>query len=146
MPKVSVIIPTFNCEEYIEETLSSVLFQTFTDFEVIVVDDGSTDNTIKVIKPYLDKISYIQKDNGGQGSARNLGISLAKGEYLAFLDSDDLWLPDKLSLQVGYMENNPNVSLTFTDAVAFEERKGHKEKIFEWKYPDVLLNLKTLLK
>src|SRR3990170_2838516 len=115
MPKVSVIIPTYNREKYIVETLQSVFAQTFTDYEVIVIDDGSTDNTADVLRPYLDRIVYIRKPNGGQGSARNVGIKVAKGEYIAFLDSDDLWMPEKLELQVKYLDNNKDAGLVFTD-------------------------------
>lgn len=121
MPKVSVIIPTYNREKYIVETLQSVFAQTFTDYEVIVIDDGSTDNTSVVLKPYLDRIIYIRKPNGGQGSARNAGIKMAKGEYMAFLDSDDLWMPEKLELQVKYLDEHPDVGLVFTDYVVFSE-------------------------
>lgn len=121
MPKVSVIIPTYNREKYIVETVESVFAQTFTDYEVIVIDDGSTDNTSVVLKPYLDRITYIRKQNGGQGSARNAGIKIAKGEYIAFLDSDDLWLPEKLEKQVKYLDQHPNMGLVFTDYIVFSE-------------------------
>ncbi len=121
MPKVSVIIPTYNRAGYIVKTLESVFAQTYTDYEVIVVDDGSTDDTEEVLKPYYDRIIYIRKENGGQGSARNVGIKLAKGEYVAFLDSDDLWLPEKLEIQVKFMDDNPEVGLVFSDFVVFYE-------------------------
>lgn len=113
MPKVSVIIPTYNRAAYIIRTLDSVFAQTFTDYEVIVIDDGSTDNTSEVLKPCLDRITCIRKVNGGQGSARNAGISMAKGEYIAFLDSDDLWLPAKLETQVRFMDDHPEYGMTF---------------------------------
>jgi len=127
MPRVSVIIPTYNRARYLPETLESVFAQTYRDYEVIVIDDGSTDNTAEVLESYLDRIVYVRKENGGQGSARNAGLKIARGEYIAFLDSDDLWLPDKLELQVRYLDEHPDVGLVFTDYVIFEE-KGSKNK------------------
>ncbi len=102
MPEISVIIPTYNHEEFIEQTLESVFEQTFTDYEIIVVNDGSPDETSKRLKPYLKKrkIRYYEKEkNEGQAAARNLGLSKAKGTFIAFLDDDDLWPPDKLRWQ-----------------------------------------------
>ncbi len=120
MPKVSVIIPTYNREKYITETINSVLKQTYSDYEIIVVDDGSTDNTEQLIKEQFgDKIIYLFKTNGGPASARNLGIRVAKGEYIAFLDSDDLWMPEKLEIQIDYMDAHPECGLSFTKALSF---------------------------
>jgi len=103
MPKVSVIIPTYNRAQYLPQALDSVLAQTYQDFEVIIVDDGSTDNTREIIDNYIQryiydssKIRYFHQANKGAASARNAGIQQACGEYIAFLDSDDLWLPQKL--------------------------------------------------
>lgn len=122
MPKVSVVIPTYNRADYIVQSINSVLNQTFTDFEIIVVDDGSTDNTeILIREQFKDKVIYLSKPNGGQGSARNLGVSAAKGEYIAFLDSDDLWLPEKLEIQTGFMDAHPEVDLSSTWAMTFME-------------------------
>lgn len=93
----SVIIPTYNREKLISRAIDSVLCQSFTDFELIIVDDGSVDNTGKIIDKYDDeRIKYIYKENGGQNSALNVGIKEAKGKYLAFMDSDDVWLENKL--------------------------------------------------
>jgi glycosyltransferase involved in cell wall biosynthesis len=89
----SVIIPVYNREHLIEETLDSVFRQTFDDYEVIVVDDGSTDQTVDVVKAYPDPVRLIQQENTGPGAARNTGIKAATGEYIAFLDSDDRWFP-----------------------------------------------------
>ena len=116
-PKVSVVIPTYNSAQFIVETLESVFAQTYKDYEVIVVDDGSTDNTKEVLKPYMSRIRYIYKENGGPASARNEGIKNARGEYIAFLDSDDLWLPEKLEKQVEYFEQYPDVVLVSTDRI-----------------------------
>lgn len=103
---VSVIIPSYNREDTIKRAVDSVLCQTYSDIEVIVVDDGSTDNTVKVVSEYQDKRVRIicQKERGGANKARNTGIANAKGEYIAFQDSDDEWLPDKLRSQLDLME------------------------------------------
>lgn len=115
--KVSVIIPTYNYGEFISDSIESVINQTYKDFEVIVVDDGSTDNTTDIIKKYKNRISYFYKENGGPSSARNYGIKNSKGEYICFLDADDIFLPKKLEFQVAYMETNKNdgIGLLYSD-------------------------------
>ena len=91
-PKISVITPVYNGAEFIRETIESVLnVRTQIPFEYIVVNDGSTDNTQDVLKPFLSRITYVNQNNQGPGAARNTGIDIAKGEYITFLDSDDLW-------------------------------------------------------
>jgi glycosyltransferase involved in cell wall biosynthesis len=111
--KVSVIIPTYNRPKWLPEAIDSVLNQTYHDIEIIVVNDGSTDDTEKVLEPYMDKIRYIYKENGGPSpsSAVNAGIAAAKGEYIARLDDDDLFLPEKTELQVKMFEENPDLGL-----------------------------------
>ena len=106
---VSVIIPTYNHRDFVAETLESVLAQTFTDYEVIVVNDGSPDDTAHVLRPYIDsgRIRYIEQKNAGQAAARNRGLAEAKGEFIAFLDDDDVWPPDKLDWQVAVMRGEP---------------------------------------
>lgn len=103
---VSVVIPAYNREGTIKRAVDSVLNQTYPDIEVIVVDDGSTDHTVEIVREYQDKRVQIicQKERGGANKARNTGIANAKGEYIAFQDSDDEWLPDKLSIQIDLME------------------------------------------
>ncbi len=98
--KVSVIIPTYNRADYIVRAINSVLAQTYRNYEIIVVDDGSTDETRALLEPYANYVNYVYQDNAGPAAARNKGISLAKGEWLAFLDSDDTWLPNKLEVQL----------------------------------------------
>ncbi len=100
MPEVSVIIPTYNRALTIGKSIDSVLEQTYKDYEIIVVDDGSTDNTYEVLRPYWEKIHYVFKENWGISSARNLGLEIAKGRYIALLDSDDFWKPEKLQKQI----------------------------------------------
>ena len=101
-PTISVIIPTYNRAHLIGKAVKSVLSQTYQDFEIIVVDDGSTDNTEEIVKSFTDyKIYYIcHKHNRGASAARNTGIKASRGEYIAFLDSHDEWLPEKLDKQI----------------------------------------------
>ena len=110
MPQVSIITPTYNCARFIEETIKSVQAQTFTDWEMIISDDCSTDNTKEVIAPYLacdSRIKYICNDkNSGAAITRNNALRIASGRWIAFVDSDDLWLPEKLEKQISFMETN----------------------------------------
>ncbi|MFA9461277.1 glycosyltransferase [Thiohalorhabdus methylotrophus] len=113
LPLVSVIIPTYNAEPFISEALDSVLEQDYPNKEIIVVDDGSTDNTEDILLLYKDNIIIEKKENGGISSARNKGLEIATGEYIAFLDADDIWLPGKLTSQVTYLESNPHIHLIY---------------------------------
>ena len=122
MPRVSVIIPTYNRREYVQEAIDSVLTQTYTDYEIIVIDDGSTDGTGEALQArYGDRIHYEWQENQGESVARNRGIELAQGEYIAFLDSDDLWLPEKLEKQARILDENPNVGLVYAQAQFIDE-------------------------
>lgn len=115
MPKVSVIIPTYNRSNVVKETISSVLAQTKLDLEVIVVDDGSTDDTSKVVEGLQDgRVSYFYKINGGAASARNLGLSKCEGEYVAFLDSDDFWPAHYIEVMVSHLENNSEFGAVYS--------------------------------
>jgi glycosyltransferase involved in cell wall biosynthesis len=116
MSKVSVIIPAYNKSDYTCRAIDSVLRQTYQDIEIIVVDDGSTDDTQVRLKTYLPRIQYIRKDNGGACSARNVGIRSAKGKYIALLDCDDLYLPNKIEESVKFLEANPSVGFVHTMA------------------------------
>ncbi|MBW6474932.1 MAG: glycosyltransferase [Anaerolineaceae bacterium] len=114
---VSVIIPTYNRAHLIGESIRSVLSQTYFDLEIIVVDDGSTDNTEEVIAAISDsRLRYILQPNRGRSNARNHALSLASGKYVTFLDSDDLYLPNKIELQVNYLESHPGVGMVYTSA------------------------------
>src|SRR5947207_2336490 len=105
---VSVVIPTFNSADFLVQALESVLAQTYQDFEILVVDDASTDRTQEAIRPFADRITYLRQEPGGPSVARNRGILQAKGELIAFLDADDLWRPAKLTRQVEYMKHHPD--------------------------------------
>jgi len=120
-PLISVIIPTHNCADYIADTIESVLAQTYGEYEIIVVDDGSTDDTKSALAPYMGKIHYLHQNNRGVAAARNAGIARARGEYIAFLDADDIWFPTKLALQVHALEANPAVGLAFADFLDFDD-------------------------
>lgn len=104
-PKVSVIIPFYSHKDWLKESLESVFSQTYKDLEVILVNDGSKEDIEDVIEPFKDKIIYLQQENKGPGAARNLGIRYAKGKYIAFEDADDIWLPQKLEIQIPFMES-----------------------------------------
>lgn len=115
---VSIITPTYNSEKSIEETLNSILKQTYTKWEVIITDDNSTDRTVSIIQKYINKDSRIKlhifDTNQGAGAARNNSISYAKGKYIAFCDSDDLWEPNKLEVQIEFLKKE-NLVFTFSD-------------------------------
>lgn len=113
---VSVILPAFNSSQLIADAIDSALSQTYADIEVIVVDDGSTDDTAEIAKSYGDRIRYIHQENAGPSTARNNGIKNARGEFVAFLDSDDTWFPEKISRQVELFEARPELGVVFTDA------------------------------
>src|SRR5581483_4688288 len=119
--KVSVVIPTYNCEQYITATIDSVLTQTCPPSEIIVVDDGSTDRTAEILKPYEGRIRYLYQKNRGEPAARNLGIRNSREELIACLDADDLWLPRKLELQMPYFDRHPDCALVYTDTSSFDE-------------------------
>lgn len=110
-PLVSVVIPAYNYERFLADAIRSVLEQTFTDYELIVVDDGSTDNTPEVAARFAGKIRYVRQPNSGLSATRNNGAALGTGDYIAFLDADDEWLPEKLAIQVPVLQNHPEVGL-----------------------------------
>ncbi len=115
MTTISIIIPTYNAGEYIKEALASVLAQSFQDFEVIIVDDGSTDDTAQKVETLCDpRILYVYKENQGPAAARNHGLNLVRGEYIAFLDVDDLWEPHKLEMHLDLMKSSPRMGMSFS--------------------------------
>jgi Glycosyltransferases involved in cell wall biogenesis len=121
---VSVIIAVYNGEKYISQAIESLFNQTYKNVEIILVDDGSTDNTSKIAKQY-DNIKYIYQQNKGQSSARNLGISAANGEYLAFLDADDLYREDKIEKQVKILKENDNIHIVYNDLDVVDENLNY---------------------
>lgn len=132
MPLVSIIIPTYNRSKLLRQAIASVLAQTYQDFELIIVDDGSTDDTKSVIEAIPDdRIRYIWQENQQRCAARNTGIAAAQGEYLAFLDSDDLWLPRKLELQLDAIDRYPDISASHGRCVRMNQD-------FEFIYPHEL--------
>jgi glycosyltransferase involved in cell wall biosynthesis len=117
MPPVSVIIPTFNRRALVCEAVESVLAQHDPDFELIVVDDGSTDGTDVALAPFGHRLRYVRQDNRGVSAARNAGVRSARGEWIAFLDSDDLWQPGKLTAQLAYIAAHPRTQMCQTGEV-----------------------------
>jgi len=120
-PLVSVIIPAYNAAPYIQETLDSVFAQSYRDFEVIVVNDGSPDTTLleKILAPYRSRITYLQQENRGLAGARNAGMRAATGNLIALLDADDIWLPDYLQEQVTFLQQHPEFDLVYCNSLFF---------------------------
>ncbi|MFV0389623.1 MAG: glycosyltransferase family 2 protein [Pyrinomonadaceae bacterium] len=145
MPLVSVVIPAYNAVRFVNATIDSVLAQTFQDLEILVVDDGSTDNTKEILGNYGDKIRFLPKKNGGVSSARNYGIENAIGKYIAFLDADDVWMPEKLEKQVALMESNKEIGLCYVSTQRVDEELNYLTLIRANTYADytesLLLNL-----
>lgn len=146
MTKVSVIIPVYNGEKYLSETLDSIIGQTFTDWEIVAVNDGSSDNSLNVLCEYQSKLGLkmkvINQKNRGVSVARNVAIDTSEGEYLAFIDADDIWLPEKLEKQIELLEDNRNVALVYSNLLnligknktqrkQLINKKLHRGKIFD---------------
>lgn len=112
-PRVSVVIPTFNHGRYVGEAVRSALDQSYQDLEVIVIDDGSTDDTREVIRGFGGRVRYFHQENRGLAAARNRGIEESRGSFVAFLDADDLWLPRKLERQLEVFDQHPSASLVY---------------------------------
>lgn len=123
--KVSIVMPTHNDEKFVKDTITSVLNQSFDDFELIIIDDNSTDETADIIKTFSDKRIklIVNENNRGAAFSRNVGLSLATGEFIAFLDGDDRWYPDKLKLQLQFMEEN-NYVFSYTDYELIDEENN----------------------
>jgi len=135
MPKVSVIIPTHNRLPMLTEAIRSVLKQDFEDFELIVVDDASTDGTIEEIRKFGGRVRLLQHpENRGVSAARNKGILHARGKYIAFLDSDDQWVKGKLRIQVNFLDENPHYPLCYTDEIWIRRGKRVNPMVKHGKY------------
>lgn len=151
--KVSVIMPNYNCADYLGETIDSVLNQTYPNFELLIVDDCSTDNSVEIIREYCQRDErvklYINGENSGAAASRNRAMREASGRWIAFLDSDDLWLPEKLEKQLGFMVDN-GYSFSYTAYEQVDENtvsvnkivtgleKLTKRKMFHYCYPGCL--------
>ena len=130
-PLVSIIVTTFNSKKWLRESLDSALGQTYLNREIILIDDGSTDDTGNWVKKhYPNNINYIYKQNGGLASARNLGITKAQGQYIQFLDADDIILPEKISRQVVWMETHLGYAVVYSDSFCFYD--GSPDETFDW--------------
>lgn len=129
LPKlVSVIITVYNGEKYIRQTLQSIMDQEYPNLEIIIVDDGSTDDTASIIKQFPADISYCYQPNSGIAKSWNKGVEKANGTYLTFIDADDIWTEGKLNFQVKFLENHPEVDIVFGYAREFIESKKDREK------------------
>lgn len=125
MPKVSVVLPVYNVERFVQGTVESVLAQTYDDFELLIIDDGSPDRSVEICRHFEDpRIRIISQKNRGLAGARNTGIRHAGGEYVAFLDADDLWLPEKLARHVAHLDRVPEVGISFSRS-AFIDQDGN---------------------
>ncbi|RPJ76371.1 MAG: glycosyltransferase family 2 protein [Alphaproteobacteria bacterium] len=134
-PLISVIIPTYNRSRVLLRAIDSVLAQSFKNFELIVVDDGSTDETSELLAPLikLNQIKYLKQENAGVSAARNIGARNASGEYITFLDSDDEWLPSKLQEQVRFFESNPSFRIVYGDEVWIRNGRRVNQKAIHKK-------------
>lgn len=143
LPLVSVIIPVYNAEKYIKQAIESVLYQTYKNVEIIIVNDFSTDKSDEIIKSLMAKhkevniLYFINEKNLGVAESRNIGIRYASGEYIAFLDADDYWFPNKLEKQINLFLQNPNIGLVHTYKVVLKEDKNFW---FPTKYHLKLIN------
>ena len=142
--KVSIITPLYNSEKYIADAIDSVLLQSYTDFEMIIIDDYSQDKSVHKVKSYNDnRIKLIcLKENKGAGIARNKGIEAAEGRYIAFLDSDDLWQPNKLEKQIDFMRSQ-NVSFCFSSFYLMNE---NGERLHKYREALPKVDYKKMLK
>lgn len=131
-PLVTVVIPSYNRAQYIAETIESVLGQTYPNIEIIVIDDGSTDNTREIVENYVPRVQYVWQENAERGASRNHGLRLAKGEFISFLDSDDLWLPNKVEDDLAAFQDTPEAGVVFSDAMEIDA-EGRELKIMRIK-------------
>lgn len=139
-PLVSIITPAYNAGPYIKDTIQSVLTQTYSGFEHIIVDDGSSDNTAEVVRTFTDpRIKYFYQKNSGQSSARNAAIAAAKGKYIALLDADDIFYPEKLAEQVAYMEAHYDCDFCYCKIHHFYHETPRDRYYFAMEHPSGFL-------
>ena len=139
MIQVSVIIPAYNGDRYIAEAIDSAIEQTYKgEYEIIVVDDGSTDNTFRVVEQYGDRVNYLSQKNQGVAASRNFGLAAARGKYIAFLDQDDIFLPHKLSSQVALLEEDPDLGMVNSGWQIVDESGVALSAVQPWQHiPDL---------
>ncbi|MDJ0795631.1 MAG: glycosyltransferase [Calothrix sp. MO_167.B12] len=146
VPEISVIIPVYNGEKTIKETIESVLKQSFSNIEVIIINDGSTDSTLKIINSIDDiRLQVFSYPNAGSGASRNRGIEKANGNYISFIDADDLWVPDKLEAQYQALQNNPQATIAYSWTDYIDElgniiKSGGRKKCHGYVYQDMLVS------
>jgi len=155
LPTVSVILPTYNRPAFTEKAVGSVLAQTFPDFELIVVDDGSTDGTSEAVEGFSDaRLRVHHMNNRGPGPARNAGIEISSGQYIAFLDSDDAWVPEKLETQLDAMRASPEHALSHTEEVWYKgtrlvkPQRIHRKRngdLFQWSLKLCSISMSTVM-
>ncbi|MBI4085872.1 MAG: glycosyltransferase [Candidatus Liptonbacteria bacterium] len=144
--KVSIIIPSYNAGAYVKEAVDSALAQTYPHCEIIVVDDGSTDDTQEILAPYAEKgsVQYVYQDNKGLAGARNTAIKIARGEYIAFLDADDVFIPQKMERQVQYLKDHAECDVSYCDLYHFWDGRPETLLKLDYRYysgDEVLPNL-----
>jgi glycosyltransferase involved in cell wall biosynthesis len=154
-PLITCILPVSNGERYLREALDSIAGQTYRPLEIIVADDGSTDGTAPIVAAYGNRIRYLKQANSGAAAARNLGLGAARGDYVAFLDADDLWHPEKLERQMRYLQARPELAGCVTHITNFwspelcrEKIPSHDERVFApvpGYVPQTLLARKALV-
>jgi len=132
-PTVSVIIPAYNCDRYIVQAVESVLQQESCSYEIIIIDDGSTDLTEKVLEPYRDRLSYVKQENQGVAAARNHGIGIAQGNFVAFLDADDYFLPRKLARQAEILTKRPDLGIIHSGWQRVDSQGNKLLDVCPWK-------------
>jgi glycosyltransferase involved in cell wall biosynthesis len=143
-PLVSVLIPVYNGEPYVSEAIASVLAQTYRRLECLVIDDGSTDRTPEIVDRFGASVRFLRKNNGGVAQARNFGAARAEGQYLALLDADDVWRPDKLERQMAVIAADPDVGLVYAGAEIVDEHRRRRGMMIPAP-PDVALRNTLLL-
>ncbi len=136
-PKVSINLCCYNSEKYLRETLDSIVNQTYNDWELIIINDGSSDSTESIIHEYIKQeypIIYHYQENKGLGFSRNEALKRSQGKYIAFIDHDDLWMPEKLEKQIPLFERDSKIGLVFCDTIFFNEKGKSKRDYSQKKY------------
>lgn len=135
MPKINVIVPTYNNAKYLREAIDSILNQSAAHYDILVVDDGSTDETRDIVSSYGNQVRYLYQENQGLAVARNTGIANTKGKYFTFLDGDDLWEPDNLEIKLDIMEQDDSIGAAFSDFTLFNDTVIIAESGIQVQYP-----------